>query len=99
MILVAVYFVRIILRDVVVPIYNYSGIIKEEFGIMKDVVDFEEIFYGFTDFLVAFMILYLFYMYSSEASKKPRKKKTKTISELGKSKSINRNSIYDDEND
>ena len=69
---------RIILRDVLIPLYNYQ---MEEIGdndYFNALVDCEEIFYGVTDFLTSLAILYLFYVYGNEyARAKPKPKNLK----------------------
>lgn len=69
MVIIAIYFVRVIMRDVLVPIFNYSGINTDEWEILMGAVNYEVIFYGVTDFITSMNILYLFYLYSKKDKK------------------------------
>lgn len=57
--------------------YNYGDYSLTKWKLIEIVIDFEEIFYGFNDFLVAIMILYLFYLLGSENIRKSNRKGNK----------------------
>lgn len=66
---VLIYAVRIAVRDILVPLYEFSGFNLENNAFLRISFDANILIAGLTDFFASVMLLLLFYSYSDRPDK------------------------------
>ncbi|CDW81747.1 UNKNOWN [Stylonychia lemnae] len=76
------YAVRIIIRDVLVPIFNYGQVDNDqkddEWEFVIKIVNYEVLFYGATDLITSLNILLMFKTYGVKKERRQKKNKNET---------------------